>query len=125
MSETSIEKSAQEYLRHAKNGIPGDMWNCVFPLQLLINQQDDWPDIHPVQTYAEYIRLKFSWNPEIAEAVIDVSDTQAVQKFNGLVSAINKVIGEGVTTKTQAEVLSVLLDDMRELIYGFRKVPPT
>lgn len=121
-TQITFEQSAKLYV--GKKGIPGDLWNNMAAVQFHVHNPKEYSKIAHLKTYAEYLRdEKFDWSRELAEAVLAVSDTAAVAQYDSIIAKINETIGDGVKSASQADALVVLLDDMRELIYGRRQTP--
>src|SRR3989344_1525572 len=118
--EVTVEQSAQLYV--GEKGLPGDVWNNMFAAQMNLSRPDDWPAVKPLKSYAGYLhKSKFRGNQPLADAVVAASDPRLVAEYDKIISAINEKIADGVKTKDQADAIYILLDDMRELIYGYRK----
>ena len=119
--ERSAEQTPEQQARIfvGGRGIPGDSFNAVAAIKLMIDEPELFSQITPVHTYEEYMRLdKFDHKPVIAEAVIAATNPELIARFNNVVQRINQRIGNGVTTQEQANAVGALADELRTVIYG-------
>ncbi len=100
-----------------KDGISCDVFNAVFGTGLSLSNQDRWSRIKPISTYEEYMHRTKSL--ELAEKVINYkhNNLKRIEEFNSIISNINEIIGDSVTSQDQVDKLKVELENVRKVLY--------
>lgn len=115
--EQTPEQQARIFV--GESGIPGDSFNAVVAIKMMLDEPELFSQIEAVHTYEEYMRLdKFDHKPAIAEAVIAATNPELIARYNDVVQRINQQIGSGVTTQAQANAIGALIVELRTVIYG-------
>jgi len=108
----NVREQAREYI--GRRGVPGDLTNNHGMRKGLLRDESTWGEIIPLDTYEEYMRkIKFDWNPQVAEAVIEASDKSLVTEYNLLIAKINAEIGAGVKNREQANRIAEIFDELK------------
>lgn len=114
----SIEQQAREAV--GRRGIPGDVTNNHLGILMGLSEKEFWSKVTHIPTYEEYFRkIKLPNNPTLAEAVINASNQELVQKYNDVVRRINLEIGEGVTSEEQVARIREIQKEFRSIVYGW------